>query len=140
MNYNIVKGYKYTIKDIMDSLAYSIKHNCDKEKRLPKNKKKGKRRVYIVAITPERKAVKIGTSSDIPSRMKTLKCERRKPSLARSLTVVGDETLEKAMHHLFRDRKLSGEWFYIDEMVAYTLLKEMASIYLEVTDGRGSID
>lgn len=74
-----------------------------------------KTKVVYFLLCREIRAVKIGTTDDLPKRMATLQCAS--PVEIELLAFVdGDTKLESALHSVYRDCRMNGEWFRFDDL------------------------
>jgi hypothetical protein len=81
--------------------------------------------IYVVGVPHSVSApVKIGSSANVPQRLVQL--QRGESMPLRVATMIpdpadldvlasfdGDETAERRLHAVFRDRRVGGEWFYL---------------------------
>lgn len=71
--------------------------------------------VYLYAIEcKELRAVKIGISENVQSRLTTLQIGNPAP-LVLLWQIPGSEQLENYLHKLFRNARIRGEWFTVDD-------------------------
>jgi Meiotically up-regulated gene 113 len=78
----------------------------------------------VYAIEGAMDHIKIGTTTDLPARVREL--QTGSPVPLRVLAVCpGDRRLESALHHVYARYRVSGEWFALPETERQALLAQM---------------
>lgn len=81
--------------------------------------------VYFIRDESQ-KAIKIGTSVDPSSRLRTLQCANARP-LSLVVAIKGTVKDERRLHGRFRKSRLAGEWFAADGEVG-TFVEQLQSM------------